>query len=1026
MLCLVVQGFAVFPAYAEAQNDIGLPVEPGIDLPVDPEFGLPVDPEFGLPVIIPPEEEDAETDGRRKAIYILPGFTGSQLYEEGVIWIDWWRLLIDFRNYSLGFGSPFRNNDWGFGMRGYEGATAGHNYDAHGTRKPFASYGHYHGIVETLRADRRLMAHYDVVFYPFNWLMDINETAVKLENHINARYDKVVLVGHSTGGLLAAAYIARGSNNRKVESVINVGVPHYGTYASLEALEAQQTSLFLTFLEEIPEIERELGPVVLWYMEYLTRNAPSAYQLLPTTEYLNLVPMGTSEHEHRGDPIYKEHYNAPMMYEVLNNKKFTQSINTRLSGGNPSIERSHRFLHDVTFKGDIVDIFHLVGDDNVTMLVNSYGMKTLYYVHYESGKKKINPFDWDANFAGDGTVTAQSAKTNYRFNTIEFPGLKHADMINDPHLVETVVQEILRLSVPPAPPAPDPPDKPRQPPWYDPVYESLGPCMSNELKVEVAAPFAAEIEVFRTNAPDVVVATSADWMGHNSDGFDYFYKSFRLDGLAFVDLPDDIDGLDDMDFLNFLVAPDHLCASFYIPSGGYGVRIVPKDGAVINSWEKYGLAEDYPFVTVSTLTPKGNRSGTMTYALDDSVLAGSEPGVFTLEVDGAVNINRIASMPALNSGDTVISPDVEIFNTGWTLNTESLVFDNLRQTATIGVDGSRAQDLLWSSSDTSVATVSNNGVVTARGHGFATIYATSNDRSHALKGVNVTVTLLPRSLRIENMELLTEERKWIEPTFHSNRVTESFIKLSTEDTTIIAIEGNVILGLEEGIAEVIGETSNGLTAKFKVTVKGEDNPERVTHLYINDELMKGPEGIIHFERNRNFVNAELVMKNLGGDGRIDGNSIICTFGSDTVVFTSGSSIYYFNGEARTMDVRARIIPDTRPSITMNSVAQVPIYYICEAFDFYVSHRPDLKSLFIYTEAEFVILPLPKVEAPPDYMPWLEEPPVEMPGVEEPPVNLPGPSDPPVNMPGPSEPPPERAGPSDPPGDMPGIIGSIFT
>jgi len=57
-----------------------------------------------------------------------------------------------------------------------------------------------------------------------------------LQKHINDRgYTDVIFVTHSTGGLLASAYIAKSDENkRKVDLALIIAAPLYGTYSSLE------------------------------------------------------------------------------------------------------------------------------------------------------------------------------------------------------------------------------------------------------------------------------------------------------------------------------------------------------------------------------------------------------------------------------------------------------------------------------------------------------------------------------------------------------------------------------------------------------------------------------------------------------------------------------------------------------------------------------------------------------------------------------------------------------------------------
>lgn len=56
-------------------------------------------------------------------------------------------------------------------------------------------------------------------FFPYNWLEDLNDSVKKLERDIRKNhYDSVIFVTHSTGGLLASAFIAKSDANKLLVS----------------------------------------------------------------------------------------------------------------------------------------------------------------------------------------------------------------------------------------------------------------------------------------------------------------------------------------------------------------------------------------------------------------------------------------------------------------------------------------------------------------------------------------------------------------------------------------------------------------------------------------------------------------------------------------------------------------------------------------------------------------------------------------------------------------------------------------
>ena len=90
-----------------------------------------------------------------------------------------------------------------------------------------------------------------------------------------------------------------------------------------------------------------------------------------------------------------------------------------------------------------------------------------------------------------------------------------------------------------------------------------------------------------------------------------------------------------------------------------------------------------------------------------------------------------------------VQEDVPVLATGVTLNEHSLTLSNIGDTvtliATVSPDTATDKSVTWTSSNTEVATVNNNGVVTAVANGTATITATTADGTNKTATCEVTV-----------------------------------------------------------------------------------------------------------------------------------------------------------------------------------------------------------------------------------------------------------------------------------------------
>jgi pimeloyl-ACP methyl ester carboxylesterase len=230
-----------------------------------------------------------------KAIYILPGYMGSKLYTSDgeEYWADEDRLTFDIVEYILlGELNSIRKGVLRLDANGENSKVhADITTDSYGTENT------YENLVEALKKDAEINSQYDIVFFPYNWLGDLNDSAKELENHINRNgYNSVVFVTHSTGGLLASAYIAGSRANKlKVEKAILIAAPLFGTYASLNPLETGEEELVTE------KIKGALGdndlinayPLAAAYqwVRGAVHNSPTTYQLLPSAEYLRHQPV---------------------------------------------------------------------------------------------------------------------------------------------------------------------------------------------------------------------------------------------------------------------------------------------------------------------------------------------------------------------------------------------------------------------------------------------------------------------------------------------------------------------------------------------------------------------------------------------------------------------------------------------------------------------------------------------------------------------------------------------------------------
>ena len=190
------------------------------------------------------------------------------------------------------------------------------------------------------------------------------------------------------------------------------------------------------------------------------------------------------------------------------------------------------------------------------------------------------------------------------------------------------------------------------------------------------------------------------------------------------------------------------------------------------------------------------------------------------------------SIYVLTYKDTYYSPSYPV--TGIKVSSDTLTLTKKDETAqlTAEVTPSYADNkrVTWQSSDEKVATVDENGKVTAVGNGTATITATSVSGSYtATVSVTVKIPVEIQKLTIEaEKETLTkigestELKVKIEP---ENADLQKLIWKSHNEKVAIVNENGKVTAVGNGTAEITVTTKDGkITASIMITVKVPDEP----------------------------------------------------------------------------------------------------------------------------------------------------------------------------------------------------------
>ena len=215
----------------------------------------------------------------------------------------------------------------------------------------------YYDLIDSFYSDSTITNQYDIEFFSYDWRLSNAVSAEQLNAFINENgYDKVVLVAHSMGGLVASGYMAIGDTQlNKVKEVYMLSSPLEGTP---EVINVWANTDFSSLAGDdydslVTAIDVALSLMTLSSdpFQKLFGNYASIYQLFPTQNYISLAPTpylihSTSSSNETVCTTYAAsmqvlseclpHFNTALMAEAesfhadcrINNKHITYSVDS--------------------------------------------------------------------------------------------------------------------------------------------------------------------------------------------------------------------------------------------------------------------------------------------------------------------------------------------------------------------------------------------------------------------------------------------------------------------------------------------------------------------------------------------------------------------------------------------------------------------------------------------------------------------------------------------------------------------------
>lgn len=291
---------------------------------------------------------------------------------------------------------------------------------------------------------------------------------------------------------------------------------------------------------------------------------------------------------------------------------------------------------------------------------------------------------------------------------------------------------------------------------------------------------------------------------------------------------------------NYTYVSEDMCSGYDLSKTGEQTVTVTFEGFTLTFkiWVSGLILEnEMPSINIGKLTrvaayfsPKTGTLKTLSwFSSNSSVATVDKYGLVTGKAEGtAVITAKVAGATLAASCTVTVTKEdirvtgVHLSDTAKTLNLESRAL----LTATVEPDNAANKNVTWSSSNENVATVDENGLVTAVGTGMAEITAETEDGGYTASCI-VTVA---GSLDVRVTGISLNKNKLVISYKASERLTADVQPGNASDNSVIWVSSNtevavvdqngVIIGVSRGIATITVRTADGdFAAVCEVEVK---------------------------------------------------------------------------------------------------------------------------------------------------------------------------------------------------------------
>lgn len=184
-----------------------------------------------------------------------------------------------------------------------------------------------------------------------------------------------------------------------------------------------------------------------------------------------------------------------------------------------------------------------------------------------------------------------------------------------------------------------------------------------------------------------------------------------------------------------------------------------------------------------------------------------------------------------------------------TLDTNTLTLEiggTATLTATVAPNNATDKTVTWESDKTNIATVDDNGKVTAIKDGTAVITATTANGKTATCTVTVNAAVIPvESVTLNKTEITLEidGTETLTAIVAPENATDKTVTWTVAPAGVVSVENGVVTAIKDGTATITVTTANGKTATCSVTVNAPLTNAQMLQFLNDNVLMKAARSI---------------------------------------------------------------------------------------------------------------------------------------------------------------------------------------